>query len=486
MVGAGMGGLATAARVAAAGHTVTVLEQYDSPGGKNAGLFRDGFGFDLGPSTFTLPAVYRDLFLKTGRSLEECVDLQEVDPAFRYHFADGTSVVMPGAGVGACANALQDALGGDAGQKWRALLRRAGDIWSLTREDVLGKSLDGYRDLLPLARSSRDLRTVAPWRTLRQLGRATLQDPRARVLLDRYATYTGSDPRRAPAALVTIPFVEQTFGIWHVGGGLHTLAGALYQRCLELGVEFRFNTAVRRIRVDEAGVTGVLAEESAVDADVVVANADARSVYGGLVDDPRTRVTRKRMARMQPSFSGFVLLLAVDGTTPGVHHHNVWFPDDYDAEFDTLFAASPRPVAEPTIYACVPDDATMRPAGAEAWFILVNAPAHGPSMDWSRTDQADAYADHVLQVLAARGTDLRDRIRWREIRTPHDLAVRTATPGGSIYGMSSNGRASTVLRPGNRSPIPGLFLVGGSAHPGGGLPLVGMGAEIVAAQIGRA
>ncbi len=480
-----MGGLAVAARLAAKGHVVTVYEQWRGPGGKNAGLEREGFRFDLGPSTLTLPAVYRDLFLKTGRSLEDSVDLQEVDPAFGYHFADGSSVTLPGAGVGACANALQDALGGDAGHEWRALLRRAGDIWSLTRSDVLGRSLDGYRDLLPLAKSARSLRTVAPWQTLRSLGRSTLQDPRLRMILDRYATYTGSDPRQAPAALATIPFVEQTFGVWHVGGGLHGLSYALHQRCLDLGVNFHFDTAVDRILTDDRGVTGVVTTTGSAPADIVVADADARTVYDQLLDDPRTRTARQRLSRMQPSFSGFVLLLAVEGATPGIRHHNVWFPQDYDSEFDGLFAAQPTPLPDPAIYACVPDDPTMRPDGTESWFVLINAPAHDPDqLDWNA--HREDYADHILEVLARRGVDLRGRLRWREIRTPADLERTTASPGGSIYGMSSNGRLSTILRPSNRTAVPGLFLVGGSAHPGGGLPLVGMGAEIVAEEIGRA
>lgn len=479
-----MGGLAVAARLAAGRHTVTVFEQSHSPGGQNAGFERGGFRFDLGPSMLTLPAVYRDLFLKTGRSLEDTVDLQAVDPAFGYHFADGTVATVPGAGVGASADALQTALGGDTAHEWRALLRRAGEIWALTRSDVLGRAPAGYRDLLPLARSHKRLRTLAPWQTLRQLGSRTLRDPRARMILDRYATCAGSDPRRSPAALVTIPFVEQTFGVWHVGGGLHTLAAALHQRCADLGVQFRFDTPVTRIVTDEHGVTGVLVGDGQfVAAEMVVSDADARTVYTQLIDDPRTRVPRQRLARMAPSPSGFVLLLAVAGSTPGIRHHNVWFPDDYDAEFDGLFGREPRPLPDPAIYACVPDDPEMRPAGHEAWSILVSAPAHQPpGLDWHAA--ADEYAEHVLDVLAGRGVDLRPRILWREIRSPADLAQATATPGGSIYGMSSNGRLSTALRPSNRSPVPGLFLVGGSAHPGGGLPMVGMGAEIVSAAVG--
>lgn len=480
-----MGGLAVAARLAARRHSVTVFEQWHSPGGQNTGLQHGGFRFDLGPTSLTLPAVYRDLFLKTGRSLEDTVDLQAVDPGFGYHFRDGTVATVPGAGVGACADALQDALGGDTGHEWRALLRRAGDIWAITRKDVLGRESAGYRDLLPLARSHKTLRTMAPWQTLRQLGNRTLRDPRARMILDRYATHSGSDPRRSPATLVTIPFVEQTFGMWHVGGGLHTLVGALYQRCLDLGVQFRFDTPVEHILTDERGVTGVATVGGHQSADVVVSDADAQTVYTRLLDDPRARIPRQRLTRMRRSYSAFVLLLAVAGRTPGIRHHNVWFPDDYDAEFEGLFGREPRPPAEPTIYACVPDDPQMRPAGHEAWAIHVNVPAHAPAgLDWNTA--GEGYADHVLQVLADRGVDLRQRILRRETRTPADLTRTLASPDGSIYGMSGNGRLSTALRPGNRSPVPGLFLVGGSTHPGSGLPMVGMGAEIVSTAIGPA
>lgn len=145
---------------------------------------------------------------------------------------------------------------------------------------------------------------------------------------------------------------------------------------------------------------------------------------------------------------------------------------------------------DPTIYACVPDDNLMRPdSNHEAWSVLVNAPRHGfgkHEFDWTDPRFAQSYADQIVAKLAARGTDLSDRILWREVITPADLESRTRAPGGSIYGTSSNGMRAAFLRPANVSPIAGLYLVGGSAHPGGGLPLVGMSAEIVAERIGRA
>ncbi|MGA1147011.1 MAG: phytoene desaturase family protein [Candidatus Nanopelagicales bacterium] len=487
VIGAGAAGLATAARLAVKGHNVTVLEQSDRVGGKLATYRRDGFAFDTGPSLFTLPAVYRDLFLKTGKALEDEVDLQPVEPGFGYTFADGAQVVMPGVDPARCARALGDGLGGRSIDEWRTLMDRAARMWRLTRGPFLQAPLQGWKSLLPLAKPA-DVRTIAPLTSLRKLGESTLSDPRAVTLLDRYATYTGSDPRRAPAVLATVPYVEQEFGVWHLGGGLGTLADALHRRCLDRGVDVRTGVDVTAITTDHSGVTGVLADGNFTRADIVVANADAGLVYRDLLDDPRAKDPSRSIQRSDASLAGFVLLLALRGRTPGLQHHNVWFPADYDAEFDAIFGDDPHPVEDPAIYVCAPDDPAMRPDDDhESWFILVNAPRHDPQhgVDWSNTSLAESYADRILALLAARGPDVRDRIIWREIRTPADLQRQARAPGGSIYGTSSNGARAAFARPANQSPVPGLYLVGGSTHPGGGLPLVGMGAEITAELIGR-
>jgi len=493
VIGAGMGGMAAAARLAVKRHDVTVIEQSGTYGGKLGTFERDRFVFDTGPSLLTLPAVYRDLFNKTGAGLDETVDLVELEPAFRYRFPDGITVEMPGVDSARCAVALGDALGGTAYDDWSAFMRRASDIWQLTRRPFLESPLAGMRDLLPLARSLSDVRTVAPFTSLRGLGGKYLHDPRLRMLLDRYATYTGSDPRRAPAALATVPYVEQTFGAFHVGGGVRRLADALHARDLERGVSFRMSTDVAEVVTDAARVTGVrLVSGEVVPADIVVANADATHLYRDLVRDPRGSEALRRLRKATPSLSGFVLLLAVRGRTPDLLHHNVWFPQDYDAEFDAIFGRDARPVEDPTVYVCAPDDDLMRPdADHESWFVLVNAPRHSDTgergtVDWTAPGLAESYRDRILDVMASRGFDVRDRLLWTEIRTPADLERETRAPGGSIYGTSSNGARAAFLRPANVSPVPGLYLVGGSAHPGGGLPLVGMGAEIVAELIGRA
>ncbi|MEZ5115559.1 MAG: phytoene desaturase family protein [Candidatus Nanopelagicales bacterium] len=494
VIGAGVGGMAVAARLSVKRHDVTVLEQAPTYGGKLGTYARDGFVFDTGPSLLTLPAVYRDLFLKTGTGLEENVDLQPVEPGFGYHFADGTDLDMPGVDPGRCARALGDALGGTAYDDWRRFIARAGEIWRITRRPVLESPLSGTRDLVSLAKRPADIRTVAPLTSLRALGRKYFHDPRLTTLLDRYATYAGSDPRRAPAPLATIPYVEQTFGAWHLGGGIRTLADALARRLEERRVTVRFGADVARVETTADRVSGVaLADGERIDADVVVADADATHLYADLVSDPRGREPLRRLRKATPSLSGFVLLLAVRGRTQGLRHHNVWFPADYDDEFDSIFGRHPRPVPDPAVYVCAPDDDRMRPdADHESWFVLVNAPRHGSgspgsgTIDWTAPGLAESYADQVLAVLGRRGVDVRDRLLWREIRTPADLERSTRAPGGSIYGTSSNGPRAAFLRPANASPVPGLFLVGGSAHPGGGLPLVGMSAEIVANLIGRA
>jgi phytoene desaturase len=494
VVGAGMGGLAVAARLAAARHDVTVCEQAPVVGGKVGVLARDGFVFDTGPSLLTLPAVYRDLFLKTGAPLERTLELVPVDPVCHYRFADGTELDLPNTSRARIAAAWDGALGAGAGDDWAAFMGRAAAIWDLTREPFLESPLDGARTLARLARRAGDVRTVAPWRSLRGLGRRYLRHPHQRTFLDRYATYTGSDPRRAPAALATVPFVEQAFGAWYVPGGLRRLADAVAQRATDAGAKLRTGADVAAVLVEGGRAAGVrLADGETLAADVVVANADAAHLYGDLVPDAAARSARRALRRATPSLSGFVLLLALRGRTPGLRHHTVLFPDDYDAEFDAVFgtgrhAGAPRPVADPTVYVSAPDDPALRPDDAhESWFVLVNAPRHDPpAMDWTAPGLAASYADRVLAVMAGRGLDVRDRVLWREVRTPADLERDTRAVGGSIYGTSSNGARAAFLRPANRSPVPGLFLVGGTAHPGGGLPLVGLSAAIVAELIGRA
>jgi len=491
VIGAGMGGMACAARLRAQGHAVTVVEQSDTWGGKLGRTEHDGHVFDTGPSLLTLPAVYRDLFLKTGRPIEESVDIVDLETAFRYQFADGTVLRMPGVGIGNSADAIGDALGGTSATQWRNFMERASAMWAATRTPFLESELQGLRTLLALSTRVRDLRNIAPQKTLRALAKNYFSDPRLITLVDRYATYTGSDPRMAPAALATIPYIEQTFGAYHVAGGLRELGRALFERCIELGVNFDFSADVTSINGASRATGIALGTGRVIKADIVVANADASTVYGKLLSPEAQRACRREVRKLRkstPSLAGFVSLLAIEGTTEDLEHHNVFFPEDYNAEFDSIFGAHPSPVDQPTIYLCRPQDPSMAPDGDESWFILINAPRHDveSGCDWTASNLAAKYGAQIRSQLADRGFDTSARIKWQQDSTPADLESRTRAPGGSIYGTSSNGTSSAFLRPSNTSPLPGLFLVGGSAHPGGGLPLVAMSAAIVAAHIGHA
>jgi phytoene desaturase len=230
------------------------------------------------------------------------------------------------------------------------------------------------------------------------------------------------------------------------------------------------------------GVT--LTDGTRIPAEIVVSNTEARTLYGQLLEHPNATRWRTQVERAEPSLSGFIVLLGLDGTTPDMAHHTVMFNTDYDSEFDGIFGAAPQPVSDPTIYVSAPNDPTIAPEGCESWFVLVNAARQGP-VDWDAGDTAERYADHIVDLMAKRGIDVRHRIRVRRWISPADLQRRTGAIGGAIYGSSSNGRRAAFLRPANGGPLDGLYLVGGSAHPGGGIPLVLKSAEIVAQMISQ-
>lgn len=500
VIGAGVGGLAVAARLAAAGKRVVVCEQAETIGGK-LGLFeRDGYRFDTGPSLVTLPYVLDELLATTGVDRRDLLDLRRLDPIARYRFGDGTWFEAP-ADEPDFEEAVEGLRPGNA-KEWRAFFDHARRIWEATRGPFLESPLAGSWDLVKQSVRVRDLVTIAPGRTLRSMAEHYLSDPRLVTFVDRYATYTGSDPRRAPAALASVPFAERHFGAWYVDGGLRRIAEVLAERCVSLGVEIRTHADVCAVMVRNGAAAGVACVDgSRIVASTVVANVDAAHLYADLVPaSPARRLAQRSLGRSEPSLSGFVLCLGLTGTTTRTSHHTVLFPERYDDEFDDVFGINrrgrrfstrrgPRLVGDPTIYVSNPNDTGVRPAGGEAWFVLVNAPRHDPTgdsadgVDWRASGRADAYADLLIRRMSERGFEVGGEIVVREIRSPADLAKRTRAGGGSIYGTSSNGSRSAFLRPANRSPLPGLFLVGGSSHPGGGLPLVMLSAQIVSRLI---
>jgi len=492
VIGAGVGGMSAAARLAKQGHEVTIYENSDRSGGKCRTEWFGDYGFDTGPSLLTLPAVYRDLFIKTGKRLEHILELEPVDPAFVYNFSDGKKVVFPNLSNPNTYLEIEKTFGAKASNGWQEVINRAEKMWQVSREPFVESELKSIWQLLIRKNLISQIKQIAPLTSLRRLSEKMDLDPHLRMIVDRYATYTGSDPRSAPAVLLTIAFVESTFGAWHIKGGIGQLSIALEQRCKDLGVKFEFNSLVSKILTKANRITGLeLANGKQIDTEIVVANSDAEYVYNQLLNEKVSSAAgeRRRLKAATKSLAGFSLLLGLDntkGNSVSMQHHNVYFPSDYDAEFDQIFTQK-IPVSDPTIYICAPKDKSLvRSDSKEAWFVLVNAPRHEPKNGWDWSKGADQYAQKIIKKLDALGLDVSRRLDFMKYRTPADLESYAMAPGGSIYGTSSNSTTSAFLRARNRSKVKGLFCVGGSAHPGGGLPLVGISAEIVANAIGKA
>lgn len=473
-MGAGVGGLAAALRLRAAGHGVTLCEAGDRVGGKLAARTVDGFTWDTGPSLLTLPSVFDDLLRTAGTTLADEVDLVRLDPAVRYLWPDGATLDARD-GLDATLDEVERLAPGQATAMVRFLAGGA-RAWEVSARTFLAGPLERPAQLLRRMRGPGDVAAIDPLRTLHGRARRTFDDPRLVQWAGRYATYSGSAPRRAPATLACIPWIEQRHGSWHVRGGLARLADALGRLAAARGVDVRTGADVAAVVAPGDGpVRGVrLADGTTVPADVVVADVDADHLYADLLPDEGAL---RRVRRAPRSSSGVALLLGVEGRTPGLAHHTVAFPADPDAEFAAVFGRGEAP-DDPTIYVCCPaaTDATLAPAGDESWFVLVNVPA-----GWD--GDAGAYGDRVLDRLAGHGLDVRPRIRVRRTITPADLEARYRDPGGAIYGTSSNGRRAAFLRPANRGTRRGLYLVGGSSHPGGGLPLVALSGAIVAGMV---
>ena len=466
VIGAGLGGLSAAIVLAARGERVTVLEQLDRPGGKMGEHMAEGFRWDTGPSVLTMRDVYEQLFALAGRRIEDYVELVPLQPVTRYFWREGT-VLDATIDRSEMRRQIREFSPRDV-DRYDAFMDYAARLFATVKEPFLYRRKPALRDLLRLP--LRDTLKIDALRTMSRSTEAAFHDPRLRQLFNRFATYNGSSPYNVPATLNSIAHVEMGAGAFYPRGGMVRMAQAYENLARELGVEIRCGATVRRICVEggrAVGVelAGVPESERLLHADAVVCNVDYVHARARFLDaGPSTR--------LEPSCSGFVLMLGVRGVHEQLAHHNIFFNANYKREFDDIFERR-VPCEDPTLYVCITSrsDPSHAPAGCENWFVLVNAPYLSEAWDWQI--HAASYAAHIRSLLERHAGLDPAAVMYEKVFTPADLQRTYGGNRGAIYGFSSNGMAAAFLRPDNRdAEIRGLYYAGGSTHPGGGVPLV--------------
>lgn len=482
VVGAGIGGLAAALGLAARGVAVRVLEARSRPGGKAGTVEVDGVVIETGPSVLTLPQVFADVFARAGLRLDDVIGLRRLDPGFRYRWADGCVLDVAHDPERTLAN-VRASLGPAAEADLASFLRYSRRIWDAAAPHFVLGPAPTWVTMAGLAlRHPRALFAVDPLSSMAAGIDRHVTDPHLRVLLRRYATYNGSDPRKAPATLNCIAHVELSLGGFGIQGGFRALVAALVAAIEDRGGVVECDVPVERVLVEAGRITGVaLAGGGVRRGRAVVVNADV----GWLRHE--TDAARCLPAVAAPSMSGWTGALRASRDTDRLPHE-VLFPSDYDAEFADIVDRD-RPPAEPTVYLCAQQRCHGTPgwADAEPVFVMANAPAEPaggtrPAAVWSALEQAMERRIRAAGLWADG-----DAMVWR--RTPADLAAAFPGSRGAIYGAASNDRFSAFKRPPNRvRGLPGLYLASGSAHPGGGLPMVALSglaaADCLSADIG--
>lgn len=473
VIGAGVGGLACALRLAHAGCHVTIFERNERVGGKLNVLLLDGFAWDMGPSLLTMPHVFDDLFAAVGRQRSDYLKFVPLASTCRYRWTDGTIV--------------------DEDQDFwtrpdvARFLEYAAGLYEISAEAFLHHPLeDWWRQLTPaFLPNLRHLPKIASRRTMAETVRRFFPDnPHLQQLFNRFATYNGSSPYVTPSAFNIIPYVQARFGGWYVQGGMYAIARALAAVAKELAVEVRLNTEVKSVR--RAG--GQWQINRSENFDYVVCNQDVLSAVPRFFPPDQAKAFAEKHTPRDPlSISGFVMYLGVDRQYESLDHHNIFFSDDYPAEFRQLFGEH-RPADEPTIYVAVNSrkDPAHAPEGCDNWFVLVNAPPLDPErpLDWAAMRKT--YGDRILDRLEHRfGFEgLRSHVRAQQFFTPDDFETRYLAQGGALYGFASHSTFSAFRRPAiEPRGLENFFFVGGSTHPGGGLPLVCLSGKMVAERI---
>ncbi len=482
VIGSGVGGLAAAIELAAAGQDVTVLERAEEPGGKMRQLPVGGRGIDSGPTVFTMRWIFDALLAAGDTTLEECLTLHEADVLARHAWRTG-GVLDLFASTTKSAEAIEAFSDRANAEGYLRFCERSAGIYATLREPYIASSRPGMFELVRRVGFSRlsEMWQTAPFSTLWSALGEHFSDPRLRQLFGRYATYVGSSPMKAPATLMLIAHVEQD-GVWLVDGGMRAVAAALRDVAEGLGAKFEFDCGVRRICLEGDAIEGVVTDAGdVIAADRIVYNGDISALGTGLLGDAARRAV-KPVAPKQRALSAVTFSILADTAGLPLHYHNVFFDEDYPQEFEAIFGRG-EIREKPTVYVCAQDRVGGAvPEGPERLLLLINAPADG---DQLQRDDAmlGAYRDRAVDLMAACGSELRFPDDHCVTTDPARFEARFPGSGGSLYGRANHGPLASFARPGARSDIPGLYLAGGSVHPGAGVPMSAMSGRLAAAAL---
>lgn len=470
IVGAGIGGLTAALLLAARGEAVTVLESAAGPGGKMRQVMVGGRGIDAGPTVFTMRWVFEQIFAETGASFESELNFRPLETLARHAWRAGEFLDLH-ADLNACADAVATFAGPQEGRHYLAFAAEARKIYGLLRNSFL---LSQRQNPIALALHNGvgglpAMMAINPFETMwTALGRH-FRDPRLRQLFGRYATYCGSSPFQAPATLMLVAHVEQD-GVWAIEGGMHALARALETHALRHGATFRYNTAAKRIVVEQGQAAAVETQDGErLPCSDVIFNGDSNALATGLLGEAAKSV----LVPLKPaerSLSAYTWCVNAQTSGFPLHHHNVFFSTDYEREFRELSRAAPD---EPTVYVCAQDrlgDVT----GAERLLVLVNAPATSDDRSADRT-RVETAMRRKLQSCGL-------HVDWHgadvPLTGPNEFAKLFPATDGALYGRATHGWKASFQRPAAKTPIKGLYLAGGSTHPGPGVPMAALSARL--------
>lgn len=488
IIGAGMGGLSAAALLAAQGMPVVVLERQPTPGGKLRQVEVAGAAIDAGPTVFTMRWVFERLFAEAGGSFASEVRLAPTELLAR-HAWDDRGIFDLFADPAATEQSIGEFFGAAEVRGYRAFSAEAKAIYDV----LLGSFLEGSRPT-PITLMTRiglrrlpEALAIKPHQSLWRALTRHFADARLRQLFGRYATYCGASPFAAPATLMLIAHVEQQ-GVWLAKDGMHAIAKAIEALALRQGAAFRYGAAVDAVLVEGGRAVGVrLAGGEEIRGSAVLCNADPAALAVGKFGDAARRATPGAQ-RMQRSLSSMTWMVnAPTGGFPLVRH-NVFFSDDYRAEFDAIFARGQLP-ARPTVYVCAQDRddrggrvGASSEQGAERLQLIVNAPANGDGPGPSAAEIAACEAA-TFDLLHRCGLDIASTPDTALLMTPAGYEALFPATGGALYGLAAHGWRTPFQRPGAASKLPGLYLAGGGVHPGAGLPMASLSGRLAAMRI---